>query len=325
MKIFDVVIVGAGPVGLYACYYAGLRGLSVHLVENFSELGGQPVNLYPEKNIFDIAGLPQVTGRQLTENLLKQLEQINYSFSTSERIEKIEKKDEIFSLQSKKGEVQAHAVLLTTGKGFLIPRKLGIENEEIEAQKGRVSYSVSNLEEYKGKKLAVFGGGDSALDWALMLEEYADEVHLIHRRNEFRALKKHVEDLKKSTIRVHTPYKFSELTEKELHLEKLKSDEKIKLEVDQLLVFYGFLIESSKIVENLEMTKQGKIPVIEGMQTNISGLYAAGDVTEYDGKVELMSVGFGEAVLAINDMTQKINFDHKIRNGYSSTIFEQDK
>lgn len=321
MKNYDVLIVGGGPVGLYAAFYAGMRGLSVALVEAFDEVGGQPQNLYPEKKIYDIAGLPEIHGADLTKNLLKQLELVPYDCFTGQKIGKIEKNEAGFSVSTDSNEFQAKSVLMTTGAGLLAPRKLDIEGEESRYQAGSLSYFIKDLESFRGKKVAVLGGGDSALDWSLMLENVADEVHLVHRRPKFRAHEMTVEQVKASTIELHTPYQVSALTDTGLELQVVKSDEKCLLDVDKILVNYGFLTNHLDLIEALDVTRSGRILVDREMKTNFDGIYAAGDGADYQGKVALLSVGFGEAVIAINAITNSISLDHAITKGHSSSLF----
>ncbi len=321
MQEIDLIIVGAGPVGLYAAFYAGMRGLSVAIIESAEVAGGQPQNLYPEKLIYDIAGLPAVTGADLTRNLLEQLAQIPHRLFLGEAVQKLEKTSTGFTITTDQAVRKAKAVLLTTGAGLLTPRKLGVTGEEALEVSGKLSYFITSLQAFKGEKVAVFGGGDSALDWALMLEKVASEVHLIHRRTSFRAHEHTVRRLEDSSIQLHTPYTLSEFTEKGVQLQKVKSDLLTELSVDKILVNYGFLTNQLDLIEGLEVTRNGRVTANRQMRSNIEGLYVAGDASDYEGKVPLMSVGFGEAVLAINAMTQVLTLDHAIRKGHSSSIF----
>lgn len=321
MQELDLIIVGAGPVGLYAAFYAGMRGLSVAIIESAQVPGGQPQNLYPEKLIYDIAGLPAVTGADLTKNLLEQLAQISHRLFLGESVQKIEKEEGIFSVTTDKSTRRAKGVLLTTGAGLLKPRKLGIDNEETLANEGKISYFITSLKEFEGKNVAVFGGGDSALDWSLMLEKVAKNVHLVHRRTAFRGHEITVDRVMNSNVQVHTPYTFSNLIENELELKKIKSEESLNFSIDKILVNYGFLTNQVTLAENLEVSRNGRVRADSMMQSNIEGLYVAGDASDYPGKMPLMSVGFGEAVHAINAMTKKLEFDHPLRGGHSSSIF----
>lgn len=321
--LYDLTIIGAGPVGLYAGFYAGMRGMTVKIIEALGEAGGQPQTLYPDKMIYDIAGLPEISGADLTANLLAQLARVPHELYLDEKVENISQEEENkhFVLQTSKSTHYSKAVLLTTGSGLLSPRKLNLEQEEELHALGRLNYFIQNLEEYREKEVAVLGGGDSALDWALMLEKVASKVHLIHRRPSFRAHALTVAELEQSTVEIHTPYLPQELSTEGLKLQRVKSDELRHLEVDKILVNYGMMTNHVDLNEELELSRRGRITANRQQETNIAGLYVAGDASDYEGKAPLMSVGFGEAVLAINDMTQKLEFSHSLQKGHSSSLF----
>ena len=321
--LYDLTIIGAGPVGLYAGFYAGMRGMTVKIIEALEEAGGQPQTLYPDKMIYDIAGLPEISGADLTANLLAQLARIPHELYLDETVENISQEDENkhFVLQTSKSRHYSKAVLLTTGSGLLSPRKLNLEQEEELHALGKLNYFIQNLEEYREKEVAVLGGGDSALDWALMLEKVARKVHLIHRRPSFRAHALTVAELEQSTVEIHIPYLTHELSPEGLKLQRVKSEEVNHLAVDKILVNYGMMTNHVDLNEEIELSRRGRIRANRQQETNISGLYVAGDASDYDGKAPLMSVGFGEAVLAINDMTQKLEFSHSLQKGHSSSLF----
>ncbi|MFP7216148.1 NAD(P)/FAD-dependent oxidoreductase [Lactococcus garvieae] len=321
--LYDLTIIGAGPVGLYAGFYAGMRGMTVKIIEALEEAGGQPQTLYPDKMIYDIAGLPEISGADLTANLLAQLARIPHELYLDEKVENISQEDENkhFVLQTSKSRHYSKAVLLTTGSGLLSPRKLNLEQEEELHALGKLNYFIQNLEEYREKEVAVLGGGDSALDWALTLEKVARKVHLIHRRPSFRAHALTVAELEQSTVEIHTPYLPHELSPEGLKLQRVKSEEVNHLAVDKILVNYGMMTNHVDLNEEIELSRRGRIRANRQQETNISGLYVAGDASDYDGKAPLMSVGFGEAVLAINDMTQKLEFSHSLQKGHSSSLF----
>jgi Thioredoxin reductase len=251
------------------------------------------------------------------------LPRIPHELYLDEKVENISQEDENkhFVLQTSKSRHYSKAVLLTTGSGLLSPRKLNLEQEEELHALGKLNYFIQNLEEYREKEVAVLGGGDSALDWALMLEKVARKVHLIHRRPSFRAHALTVAELEQSTVEIHTPYLPHELSPEGLKLQRVKSEEVNHLAVDKILVNYGMMTNHVDLNEEIELSRRGRIRANRQQETNISGLYVAGDASDYDGKAPLMSVGFGEAVLAINDMTQKLEFSHSLQKGHSSSLF----
>lgn len=322
-NLYDLTIIGAGPVGLYAGFYAGMRGMRVKIIEALEEAGGQPQTLYPDKMIYDIAGLPEISGADLTVNLLAQLARVPHELYLDEKVESITQEDEkdIFGLHTDRGTHYTKAILLTTGSGLLSPRKLNLKQEEKLHELGKINYFIKNLEEYRGKEVAVLGGGDSALDWALMLEKVAKKVHLVHRRPSFRAHALTVAELGQSTIQVHTPYIPTKLSLDEMELQRVKTEEIQKLSVDKILVNYGMVTNHVALNDGLSMSRRGRIQSNRQQETSIPGLYVAGDASDYEGKAPLMSVGFGEAVLAINDMTQKLEFNHSLQKGHSSSLF----
>ncbi|MDR0199602.1 MAG: NAD(P)/FAD-dependent oxidoreductase [Streptococcaceae bacterium] len=325
MKSYDVIVVGAGPVGLYAGFYAGMRGLSVAIIDVSEEAGGQPAEIYPEKAIYDIAGIPKISGSALAQNLVQQLDKVDHDLRLGEKVERVVKTEAGFEVTTSQDVLTAKGLLLTTGNGQIVPRTLGVEGEEAAHAAGRLAYFVRDLESYRGKSVAVLGGGDSALDWALMLQTVAREVHLVHRRDAFRAHEKTVEEVKASKIIIHTPYTAKELMADGILLAKVKSEETLSLSVDRILVTYGFLTQPEALMEGLELNRNGRMRVDGTMASSISGLYGAGDSVDYEGKIPLISVGFGEAVTAISAMTRTIDFEKKLNAGHSSTLFEEEK
>ena len=187
-KIYDITIIGGGPVGLWAAFYAGLRGMTVNIIESLSELGGQPAILYPEKKIYDIPAFPQTTGAELIENLLIQLKRFEdrVSIHLKEEVQTFKKTDGIFTIATSKGQHLSKAIVIACGNGAFAPRPLGVDNEEDFAN-NNLLYNVHSLDQFAGKKVVIAGGGDSAVDWANHLDGVAESVTLIHRRDAFRA------------------------------------------------------------------------------------------------------------------------------------------
>ena len=206
-KIYDITIIGGGPVGLWAAFYAGLRGMTVNIIESLSELGGQPAILYPEKKIYDIPAFPQTTGAELIENLLIQLKRFEdrVSIHLKEEVQTFKKTDGIFTIATSKGQHLSKAIVIACGNGAFAPRPLGVDNEEDFAN-NNLLYNVHSLDQFAGKKVVIAGGGDSAVDWANHLDGVAESVTLIHRRDTFRAHEHSVELLYQSSVNVMTPY-----------------------------------------------------------------------------------------------------------------------
>jgi thioredoxin reductase len=323
-KIYDVTIVGGGPVGLFTAFYGGMRQCSVKIIDSMPQLGGQLTALYPEKFIYDVAGFPQVRAQELVDNLEKQLNQFQTTIALEEQVLKVEKlADDNFLITTNKAIHYSRTIIITGGAGAFQPRKL--EHELAENFEGKnLHYFIKDLNSFKDKKVVVIGGGDSAVDWALMLEPIAKEVHLVHRRDKFRAHESSVEKLKNSSVNVLTPYNTKDLicneTIDRIVLGRIKSEEEITLDVDEVIVNFGFVSSLGPIKEwGLELEK-GSIIVNTKMETNIPGIYAAGDITTYPGKVKLIAVGFGEGPTAINNAKSYIDPNARVQPGHSTSM-----
>lgn len=308
---------------MFAAFYGGMRKASVKIVESMPQLGGQLAALYPEKYIYDVAGFPKVRGQELVDNLEEQARHFNTTICLNEKVLNVERVGDHFRLTTQKATHYSKTILITAGVGAFEPRKLRLPGVE-KYEKTNLYYFVNDLQSFQGQRVLVAGGGDSAVDWALMLEPLADEVILVHRRNEFRAHEHSVENLMKSNVKVSTPKEIAavhgdERIEKITLIDK-KTKETTTLEVDSLLVNYGFVSSLGPIAEwGLEIEK-GSIVVNSRMETNIPGIYAAGDITTYPGKVKLIATGFGEAPTAINNAKQYIDPDAKLQPGHSSNM-----
>ena len=243
MSIYDIIIIGAGPAGMYAAFYAGLRNAKTKIIDTLPQLGGQLATLYPEKYIYDIPGFPKIKASKLVENLEKQLRTFPHSYALGEEVLQIQSQEECIEIITDKDVHFSKAVILALGNGPFQPRKLQVSQAERFEENG-IDYFIPDLMKYAGKKVAIAGGGDSAVDWALMLEPIAKEVSLIHRRAEFRAHEYSVEKLKSSSVNILTPYIISEVNGEEqlesLSLRHAKSNEQVEVSVDHLIVNYGF-------------------------------------------------------------------------------------
>ncbi|MDM8219199.1 NAD(P)/FAD-dependent oxidoreductase [Limosilactobacillus mucosae] len=312
-QTYDVTIVGGGPAGMFAAFYAGLHELKAQLIESLPQLGGQVAALYPEKQIWDVAGEAGVQGRELIAKLEKQMAIAPIDQFLGEQVTNVVKlADGTFKIESAQRTSYSKAVVIALGNGAFSPRRLALDGAaELEGQ--QVRYFVNNQTDFTDQRVAVLGGGDSAIDMALMLEPVAKEVHLIHRRDSFRALEYTVTQLKNSTVQVQTPYLPKDLRlnvddSVELTLKKMRSDEEKHLEVDKILVNYGFTSNNAALNEwELPLaSERGLIKVDSKMETSVPGVYAIGDGVTYPGKAALIAVGFGEAPIAITALAKEL-------------------
>lgn len=316
----DILIIGAGPTGLFAVFEAGLLKLKCHLIDALPQPGGQCSEIYPKKPIYDIPAYPEVLAGDLVNNLMKQIEAFEPGFTLGERAETIEKQEDgSFVVTTNKGtKHQAPVVAIAGGLGSFEPRKPQLQNIGDFEDHG-VEYIIRDPELYKNKKVAIAGGGDSALDWAIYLTDVAQEVSLIHRRNEFRGALdsvEKVEELKKlGKIKLITPAEVIGL-KGETSLEAIqikREDEIFDLEVDHFIPLFGLSPKLGPIGNwGLEIEKNAiKVNNSLDYQTNIPGIYAIGDVNTYPGKLKLILCGFHEATLMCQSAYQRIFPDKK--------------
>ena len=326
MEIYDITIIGAGPVGMFAAFYAGMRQAKTKIIDSLPQLGGQLSTLYPEKYIYDIPGYPAIKASELVGNLEKQLTTFNHTFQLNEEVLSITKDEDIIEITTTKGSHYSKAVILTLGNGSFQPRKLNLPDATTYENHG-IDYFVNDLMKYAGKKVAIAGGGDSAIDWALMLEPIASEVYLIHRRPEFRGHEHSVNLLKSSSVNLLTPYLIESLSGEngeltDIRLQMVKSDETIDLMVDSLIVNYGFTSNLGHLATWGLESSRNAIAVNSDMSTSVPGIYAAGDICSYDGKVKLIATGFGEAPTAVNNALHFINPKERAQPGHSTSLYD---
>ncbi|MGE8081139.1 NAD(P)/FAD-dependent oxidoreductase [Peribacillus loiseleuriae] len=322
-QVFDLTIIGGGPTGLFTAFYGGMRQCKVKIIESLPQLGGQLAALYPEKFIYDIAGYPKIRAKDLIHALKAQAFHFSPTICLVERVQHIKKLDGHFEMITDKGAHFSKAIILTAGVGAFEPTRL--DHPKAATFEGKnLHYFVDDLKKFANQKVAIVGGGDSAVDWGLMLESIAKEVHIIHRRDKFRAHEHSVENLRNSTINILTPYAVKDLIGSE-RIEKLvlsnsKTQEETIIEVDAVIVNFGFKSSLGPIKEwGLELEK-GSIVVNSKMETTVPGIYAAGDITTYPGKVKLIAVGFGEAPTAVNNAKAYIDPEAKLQPGHSTSM-----
>jgi ferredoxin/flavodoxin---NADP+ reductase len=320
----DLIVIGGGPAGIFAAFYAGMRHTSVKVIESMPQLGGQLAALYPEKYIYDVAGFPKIRAQELVDSLTNQMNQFPVQVHLEEKVLNVQKKDERhFEVTTDQGVHTSKAVIITAGAGAFEPKRLDLP-EASRYEKKNLHYFIQDLNTFKGKRVLISGGGDSAVDWAMMLEPIAEQVTLIHRRDKFRAHEHSVEQLMKSKVQVVTPKEITAL-HGETYIEAAtikdtKTGEEIRLDVDAVIVNYGFNSSLGPIAEWGIRIEQGSIAVDTRMQSNIEGIFAAGDITTYPGKLKLIAVGFGEAPTAVNNAKVYIDPDAKLSPGHSSSM-----
>lgn len=327
-KVYDITIIGGGPVGLFTAFYGGMRQASVKIIESLPQLGGQLSALYPEKYIYDVAGFPKIRAQELINNLKQQMAKFEPVVALEQSVEKLEKLDDgTFKLTTNNEVHLSKTVIITAGNGAFQPRRLELESAA-QYERKNLYYFIEDLNQFAGQKVVVFGGGDSAVDWALMLEPIAEKVTIVHRRDKFRAHEHSVENLYNSKVDVKTPYVPAELIGdengiKQVVLEGVNGEGKETIDVDAVICNYGFVSSLGPIKEwGLEIEKNS-IVVNSKMETNIPGIYAAGDICTYDGKVKLIACGFGEAPTAVNNAKAYMDPKAKIQPLHSSSMFNK--
>lgn len=312
----DILIIGAGPTGLFMVFEAGLLKLRCHIIDALPQPGGQLAELYPKKPIFDIPGYPSVGAGELIDNLMEQIKQFEPGFTLNEVAETIEKmEDGSFIVTTNRGtKHQAKAIAIAGGLGSFEPRKPELEDVAKFEEKG-IEYFVRNPEMFRDKRIVIAGGGDSALDWSIFLADVASEVTLVHRRNEFRGALDSVEkvqELKKlGRINLITPAEVVQLHGED-HLTAItldKEGEKQTIETDYLIPLFGLTPKLGPIANwGLEIEKNAiKVNNALDYQTNVEGIYAVGDINTYPGKLKLILCGFHEATMACQSIYQRLN------------------
>ncbi|MDX6327142.1 MAG: ferredoxin/flavodoxin---NADP+ reductase, partial [Nocardioidaceae bacterium] len=307
----DLLIIGAGPVGLYAAYYAGFRGLSVALVDSLPELGGQITAMYPEKDILDVAGFPVVKGKALVEGLVAQAASSSPTYlldRTAQSLVSDDAADEVRVGLDDGSTVVSKAVIITAGIGKFTPRPLPAAEDWPGPE---VAFFVPSFAEYAGKDVTIVGGGDSAFDWALALEPVAASITLVHRRDSFRAHQATVDKVLGGSASVMTNSNVARLVGdgrlEAVEVEHVKTKETTVVKTQAVVAALGFVADLGPIQQwGLEVDKR-HIVVDSTTRTSLPRVFAAGDITEYPGKVRLIAVGFGEAATAVNNAAVAIN------------------
>ena len=321
-NIYDITIIGAGPSGLFAGFYAGMRKNKVQIIDSLEIPGGQLTALYPEKTIHDVPGYFAVKAETLVTDLVKQTAQFGVPIRLSEKVVDITPTTDqgVYDVTTTKSSYLTKSVIIATGNGSFAPKPLKTD-EPSDFDFSKLGYSVTDKQQFAGKNVAVAGGGDSAIDLALMLSEVAASVSLIHRRDAFRAHESSVDKLYVSDVHVVTPVTIRSISDCQEGLRIALSDDR-ELEVDHLIVQHGFLSNNKDIRAwsvNLEMKRQ-HFMVDSHYQTSCDNIYAIGDTANYDGKLGLIVEGFKEGPHAVNQIMTKIH-SGKLTHAHSTSLF----
>ena len=332
-KEIDILIIGAGPVGLFTVFEAGLLGLDCVLIDNLDKIGGQCSELYPEKPIYDIPGVANQTAQEHVDALLEQIKPFDYEVFLNERVEKINEisEEDINSWKvttSEGKEFIAKSIFIAAGAGSFEPRRPpNIENPDRFLEQG-VSYSVRSKEKFRDKNLLIFGGGDSALDWTVELSDIAKSIKLVHRRDEFRGAPNTEAQMRElvneGKIELKTPYVIENLIGKEkvtgVELKNFETKEIEEVQADELLFLFGLNKKLGPISEwGLDMSNK-KISVdTEKFETSTKGIFAVGDINDYPGKLDLILCGFHETTLAVQEAYRRSNPGERVPFGYTTS------
>jgi thioredoxin reductase (NADPH) len=326
MKKTDVLIIGAGPTGLFCAHQLGLIGLKCEIVDNLDKAGGQCIELYPDKPIYDIPAVPECTGEELTNNLLKQIKPFNVKFHLNERVEIVKKENQNWYVKTNNNtEFTVSSIIIAGGVGSFEPRKFPLKDIEKFENKS-LFYSIKDKNIFKDKTISIFGGGDSALDWAIELSQNS-KINLIHRRDGFSGAQASVDKVKElekaGKINLFTKYQINSIKgEDKIESVLIKHDEgEIKeLKTDYVLGFFGLIMQLGPILDwGLNLNKKTIEVDTEKFETNQPGIFAIGDICNYPGKLKLILSGFHEGALAARGCFKYARPDEKLRFEFTTT------
>jgi ferredoxin/flavodoxin---NADP+ reductase len=328
LDIRDITIIGAGPTGLFAAFYAGMRGVSARIMDTLPEFGGQLTALYPEKYIFDVAGLPKVLAKDLVADLVTQMRQFQPEEQLGQRIVALEEDGGVMTLVTETDRFPTRAVIVAAGIGAFSPRRLPHPSAEAWYGKGILD-RVTDPREFNGQKVLIVGGGDSAFDWTHQLKDHADSVTLIHRSDRFRAHGATIaavsEAAKAGQVKVLTFHEIADVHGTNgrvtgATLKDVKAKTTHDVDVDIILPMLGFVSDIGPLADWGLTIEKDEIVVSSTMEAGRPGIYAAGDITTYPGKLKLIATGFGEAATAVNQAVHWIYPEKKVNPGHSSNM-----
>ncbi len=332
--IHDITIIGGGPTGLFALFYAGMRGASAQIIDALPELGGQLTALYPEKYIFDVAGYPKVLAKDLVKNLTEQASQFHRETGLpahlNQRVVALEQADDHYVLVTESGRFPTRSIIIAAGIGAFKPRRLPQACAEPWYGRG-IEDVVTNPDAFVGKRVVIIGGGDSAFDWAAQLRSRATHVSLVHRSDRFRAHAATVTEVQNASaeggnVSIHT---FNELeavrpngsdTLGGITLRNIKTKETQDIDCDVVLPMLGYVSDLGALGEWGLSLEKDEIVVNSCMEAGRPGIYAAGDITTYSGKLKLIASGFSEAAIAVNQAVHWVYPEKKVAPGHSSNL-----
>ena len=326
----DILIIGAGPVGLFTVFEAGLLGLNCEIIDNLDKVGGQCIELYPEKPIYDIPGVPYQSAEEHIKALEKQISPFDYGLHLNQRVEELVKdSNDTWKVKTNEGqEFITKNIFIAAGAGSFEPRRPpNIENPDKYLDKG-VNYSVKSIDKYKDKNIFIFGGGDSALDWTVELSNIAKKINLVHRRDKFRGspnTEEQMRDLSKThKVNLLTPYVIEELLGKEkiegVKVRNFQTQEIIEEQCDEILFLFGLNKKLGPLV-NWNLDLNGKKISVDNdtYQTNQEGIFAVGDINDYPGKLDLILCGFHESTIAVQKAYERCFPGEKVPFGYTTS------
>ena len=329
-KVYDIAIIGGGPVGLFAAFYAGMRGATTIIADSLEELGGELMAIYPEKYIYDIAGFPKILAKDYVEPAVEQARSMGAEVALRTEVTGLKRNDakDLIHLETTKGEIVARAVIICAGIGAFEPKRLEVDGvERFEGGKG-VHYFAKRIDDFRDKRVFIVGGGDSAVDWAVTLGPIAEHVTLVHR-SKFRAHEHTVQQLLHGPADVFYPGYVVTAVHGDERLEAVtyqdtESGEETTCKVDEMICAIGFKADLGPLKTWGLETERNQIAVDKiTMETNIPGVYGAGDIVTYPAKFRLIATGVAEAVSAVNHAVIRFNPDARLDPGHSTNIMEK--